>query len=667
MLPNSDCHRRSSDADMLVDINHLVKKNDVARLRQYAESGLLTESLVNQRSFFFCKKANAGSARPLWPACALGYRDVAEVLLQCGACVNATNEVGESPLWIASKEGKLDVVKLLLSHDDIEVDQPNYWGKTPLLAASGQIEVIRLLVEAGASLTYQEPRTGITVLHSCSGSLAKTACAALSYLLDGVPQPAPVIRNASGSLPVILAAAKGNEEVVEFWTKRACTPTEVEQAADAWELLTAQLFPRVMPPGKLERNKAVTYWRRAISLRAAITDQAQLSKLLQNKRAQSVAVAALQTRGPLVGVMEVVEADCSEAETVGERIEKMVKPLSDLIECLQSEWYTINNLEPVLQQCCLCSERVLGLAQRDVIYPHVIYAIWLEAHSRKADACEVILNLMARQLEELDKGCGSNRFENFSFIPFQIYRRAGRTCREMVTLVGPELVKLIALAMKRCKMEKSTVVERHQFLACFLGLVQTVFLSGDSVNTLSGTELVEHLDDTVVDAIVHCIRAKVCGIWNHTLLHVAVNSRTSLLFERSEPDYPMPVFPQLALTRLLVELGAPVNKTDSTGNLPLHLLLINRLDDDTTPGVLGPIVQCLVRAKSHLDIRNCKGVSCLDLAQAPFHGKLVARALHEGHPLPLLCLAAQVVHRSELLTVRLTSVLPKLKPFVLRH
>ena len=655
--------RRSFAADMLVDIPDLVEHHDLARLREYAESGLLTESLLNQRCSFYRTKVKVASASPLWLACALGYRDIAEVFLRCGANINATNEFSESPLWIASKQGKLNVVQLLLSYDQINVDLPNYSGQTPLIAAGGQVDIIRLLVEAGASLTYGTPHTGTTVLHSCSRSSTYTASAALSYLLDDVPMPAPVMPNAYGSLPVLSAAARRDERVVQFWAERVSTQSELEQAADAWDLLAAQssLWKRSA------LDMVVSCWRRAVRLRATNIDEAHLSWLLQNKRERCAAVAAAQARGPLVGVVEMTEGDCCEADTIDERIDMMLEPMFYLIECAESAVSPFDNLEAVLQHCCLCSERVLGLVQKGAMRSRLIYALWLEMRGRRVDASEMMLDFMTRQLAELAKGRCSHRFWHLSLIHIiQVCLSDEGRYRGLVASMGLDLVQLGALAVERCQVEKSTVAARHRLLACFLHLVQLVFLSGDAVRELSGAQLVETLDATVVSAVMRCVRANVRGLWNRTLLHLAMDNRTSQLHLSSTRTHPAANFPHLALTRLLVELKAPVNKADESGNLPLHLLLSNDLEEGDVCAVtsLLPIVQCLVRASSHLDIRNCKGESCLELAKAHFLSEALTPALTEVQPLPLLCLAAQAVHRSDPLA---KGVFPELKSFVLQH
>ena len=118
MLLIAKKHRLNMDLSLnITEIFRMVNEKNEERLRQCAELGLLTIRLMNGRCTFGNQKVKIYYATPLLLACALGYTNIAEILLEHGACVNGRNEWGESPLWIASEEGYLDVVKLLLNHN----------------------------------------------------------------------------------------------------------------------------------------------------------------------------------------------------------------------------------------------------------------------------------------------------------------------------------------------------------------------------------------------------------------------------------------------------------------------------------------------------------------------------------------------------------------------
>ena len=505
----------------------------------------------------------------------------------------------------------------------------------------------------------------MTVLHSCSASAHETAIDALSYLLndDEVPKPAPVVTNASGSLPVISAAAQGRVQVVYFWTELARTRSEVDQAADAWELLALEKCSSLMPSVVVEMKD---YWKKALFLRTNNTDSAQLCQILQAKQERCATVASSQTCGPLFGVVELVEADCCEADTIDERIEMMLVPFSELFNCAATE----SSAERVLRQWCLCSERVLGLSQREVVYSRLAYAKWLLYIQRHKDAdpraAELMLDFMKRQLEELEKGPGTDQFFFFSPLGFlKLWRKEEGFCGDAFKWVGLELVQLTALAVQRCQKRSGNWLEHHCLLVCFLEIVRIFFLSDETTTNWSGADLVDNLDVTVVDAVRRCICTNLRGKYNQTLLHIAMDSRNGqMLTKHKIGTKKSKRFPHVELSLLLVELKAPVNKPDNRGYLPLHLLLES--GDDIEDDRVLPIVKCLVRAKPHLCICNWNKESCLDLAKKSSIRDSLMPALREPQPLPLLCLAAQFLLRSYRL-MEVYSVFPELVPFVRLH
>ncbi len=92
--------------------------------------------------------------------------------------------MGATPLLRAAKAGDAPAMKLLLAHG-ANVELPNIYGMTPLMAAAGigsneidtrgrfktqaqAVEAIDLLVKAGADVNAHEPRNGQTALHAAA-------------------------------------------------------------------------------------------------------------------------------------------------------------------------------------------------------------------------------------------------------------------------------------------------------------------------------------------------------------------------------------------------------------------------------------------------------------------------------------------------------------------
>jgi uncharacterized protein len=92
--------------------------------------------------------------------------------------------IGATPLLRAAKAGDVPAIKLLLAHH-ADVELPNIYGMTPLMAAAGigsneidtrgsfktqaeAIAAIDVLVAAGADVNKHEPRNGQTALHAAA-------------------------------------------------------------------------------------------------------------------------------------------------------------------------------------------------------------------------------------------------------------------------------------------------------------------------------------------------------------------------------------------------------------------------------------------------------------------------------------------------------------------
>ena len=99
------------------------------------------------------EKATTNGATPLYVASQEGKVEVVEVLLKEGADKDKATTNGWTPLYIASQRGKVEVVELLLK-EEADKEKATTDGKTPLYTASsrGHKEVIEMLLRAGAKI-----------------------------------------------------------------------------------------------------------------------------------------------------------------------------------------------------------------------------------------------------------------------------------------------------------------------------------------------------------------------------------------------------------------------------------------------------------------------------------------------------------------------------------
>uniref|UniRef100_A0A7M5X847 Ion transport domain-containing protein n=2 Tax=Clytia hemisphaerica TaxID=252671 RepID=A0A7M5X847_9CNID len=125
---------------------------------------------------------NKDSNTCLHVACAHGYEDIANLLMEKGADVKSRNYNNETPLHLAAYYGQNDVVDNIIDIDNSTINDNDSNGNSPLhmAAESGNFDVIKYLLKSGASINDKNA-LGLTPLEIAASNGQTDAAKALIW------------------------------------------------------------------------------------------------------------------------------------------------------------------------------------------------------------------------------------------------------------------------------------------------------------------------------------------------------------------------------------------------------------------------------------------------------------------------------------------------------
>lgn len=171
------------------------KKGNLARVMK-----LLTPENIN------CRDSHGRNSTPLHLAAGYNNYEVAELLLENGADVNAQDKGGLIPLHNASSYGHLDIAALLIKYNTV-VNATDRWGFAPLheAAQKGRTQLCALLLAHGADSTMRnhEGQTPLDI------ALAEDV---RCLLVDAMPPHAlpPSVKSSSSPVTTVPANSSSN-------------------------------------------------------------------------------------------------------------------------------------------------------------------------------------------------------------------------------------------------------------------------------------------------------------------------------------------------------------------------------------------------------------------------------------------------------------------------
>ena len=103
-----------------------------------------------------------------------------QTMMAMGLDVNSVDQNGDSPLHLAVNGNYFEGVEKLVANNKLNIDLMNYNGSTALQSSvrNGNLAIVRILGESGASFTKKNPKNGNNLMHEavsadCSPELIK--------------------------------------------------------------------------------------------------------------------------------------------------------------------------------------------------------------------------------------------------------------------------------------------------------------------------------------------------------------------------------------------------------------------------------------------------------------------------------------------------------------
>lgn len=201
------------------DIIRLVMKRAKASLKNDLGEAPIFLALVNKDLYLLQQLIKNGAdvnrksngITPIAHAVELNNYRAVGYLIRNGATPNLPNDNGEIPLFLAIKEGHDVIAGILINKSEDAFADVNWFNAIgdPLLniaAANGNTELIRMLVEAGASVDEIDHVENTPLHIAAANGQAKAVTLLLTYDAD------LNYRNLKGATPIMLAAMNGQKQ-----------------------------------------------------------------------------------------------------------------------------------------------------------------------------------------------------------------------------------------------------------------------------------------------------------------------------------------------------------------------------------------------------------------------------------------------------------------------
>ncbi len=529
---------------------------------------------------------------------------------------------GATALWCAAGAGHLDIVKCLLNHG-AEVNHTTLSNSTPLRAAcfDGRPDIVRYLVENGADISIPNKYDNTCLMIACY----KGHNDVVQYLLEQGADPNSKAH--CGATALHFSAERGYLKIVELLVKHGALLLENDQHMNALQIAAEGCQADIVEFFILHTNPSVTTQIEALELLGAsyANDKenydvdrcyAYLMLAMQQRYQDSSNIIKKSVQPPIPAY-----ENRKECETVEE------------LECIKEDHNALHMESLILR------ERILGEDNIEIPHP-VIFRGAVFADSARFDRC---IELWRRALRLRQK--------NGRSVSKDILRFA-QVFSQMVhvgAVIAPEAVEqVLDFTLSELQRDKDAVSnlqvcsamhneeEMSGPLEILEGNIHTalylLIIMGKITRTKEDEFRLGHLAYRF-----NQMNLKLITKADFTPLHMACDENTYV------DDFhvnDVVAFPNDALVRLLIQSGANVSIVDSNHNLPLHIIVkYNRPISDFL--TLHNIIVSLIDAGCHIDQTNSLGETSMD-ASTTGVAEIIIRTRRK---IQLKCLAACAVKR----------------------
>ncbi|XP_058836325.1 protein fem-1 homolog B isoform X2 [Topomyia yanbarensis] len=556
-------------------------------------------------------------ATALWVAAGAGHMNIIKLLVEHGADVNHHTSKLSTPVRAACFDGRLDIIRYLVDHN-ANINFANAYNNTCLMIASykGHVEVVVYLLENDA-LPNEQANCGATALHYAAECGHVDVC---STLLD---YGAVFKRNEYGMTPVICAAERTREPVVELFVNRPELLSR-EEKIDALELIGASF---ANDKDNYSLVKAFHYLTLAMELRFEDSD--------------------CILRKPILPPVPAYE-HWIECQTMQD---------------LQAIRYNHNSLH---MESLAIRERILGRHCPEVAHS-IVFRGAVCADNGRFDRCESLwLHAMhLRQHNAFSIQRDLLRFAQLfsQMLSINVVLRFSNVVDVLTACVAELAINQLKLANPGPKDLVEVIAEEYELNIVTVLYLITIITKLLKLNNIDITE--DNLKD-VYRLVYKLNQMSVRLRDDQSLLHLSVNGVTPVDDFHTDD---ICRFPCVDTVKLLLRCGASVAVVDAERNTPLHTLCLTlqtaiiRMTDSDVKEVIKDLTEIFIDAGVHLDAVNNDGLKasqvCVQNSVRTFIKGYETRSIN------LQCLAARCIalHR-----VTYKDVIPrKLESFVLLH